>query len=57
MESVYKLPLIRNSEDIKNMREFYDKMEISFRTLEAIGVEQKSYGCLMIPIIKDKLPN
>ena len=43
MESLYKLPVIRSSEDV--------------RSLEAIGVEPESYGCLLVPMIKDKIPN
>ena len=57
MEARYKLPLITNSEDIKNMQQFCDKMEMNLRTLEAIGVGAESCGYLVIPIIKDKLSN
>ena len=57
MEARYKLPLITNSEDIKNMQQFCDKMEMNLRSLEAIGVGAESCGYLVIPIIKDKLSN
>ena len=57
METLYKLPLITNSGDIKNMREFHNIIEMNFRNLEAIQVEPESYGSLLILIIQDKLPN
>ena len=45
METLYKLPLIENSGDIKNMREFHNIIEMNFRNLEAIQMEPESYGC------------
>lgn len=57
MEALYKLPLIRNKEDIKNMQEFHDKVEMNLRSLEAIRIEPESYKHLLIPTIKDKLLN
>ena len=57
MESLYKLPVIRSSEDVRSIRDFHDKIEMNLRSLEAIGVEPESYGCLLVPMIKDKIPN
>ena len=30
---------------------------MNLRSLEAIGFESESYGCLPVPVIKDKIPN
>ena len=57
MESLYKLPVIKNSEDVRSIRDFHDKIEMNLRSLEAIGVEPESYSCLLVPMIKDKIPN
>ena len=57
METLCKLPLITYSGNIKNMREFYDIIELDLRNLEAIQVEPESYWCLLIFILKDKLPD
>ena len=57
MESLYKLPVIRSSEDVRSIRDFHDKIEMNLRSLEAIGVEPESYGCLLVPMIKEKIPN
>ena len=45
MESFYNLPVIRNREDVRSIRDFHDKIEMNLRSLEAIGVEPESYDC------------
>ena len=57
MESLYKLPVIRSSEDVRSIRDFHDKIEMNLQSLEAIEVEPESYGYLLVPMIKDKIPN
>ena len=57
MESLYKLLVIRSSEDIRSIIDCHDKIEMNLRSLETVGVEPESYGCLLVPIIKDKIPN
>ena len=57
MESLYQLPVIRSREDVRSIRDFHDKIEMNLRSVEAIGVEQESYDCLLVPMIKDKIPN
>ena len=57
MECLYKLPVIRSIEDVRSIRDFHDKIKMNLRSLEAIGVEPESYGCLLVPMIKDKIPN
>ena len=57
MESLYKLPVIRSGEDVRSIRDFHDKIQMNLRSLEAIWVEPESYGCLLVPMIKDKIPN
>ena len=37
--------------------DFHDKIEMNLQSLEAIRVEPESYGCLLVPMIKDKIPN
>ena len=51
MDSLYKLPPIK-TDNVKELREFHDNVEINLRSLEAIGMEPESYGCLLIPILK-----
>ena len=57
MESLYKSPVIRSSEDVRSIRDFHDKIEMNLRSLEAIGVEPEPYVCLLVPMIEDEIPN
>ena len=57
MESLYKLPVIRSREDVRSIRDFHDKIEMNLQSLEAIEVEPESYGYLLVPMIKGKMPN
>ena len=57
MESLYKLPVVRSSEDVRSIGDFHDNIEMNLQSLEALGVEPKSYGCLLVPMIKDKILN
>ena len=57
MDSLYKLPVIRSSQEVKGIREFHNKKEINFRWLEAIWVNSDCNDCLLVPINKDKVCN
>ena len=57
MESLYKLSAVKSNEATKSLREFYDTVETNLGSLEAISVEPESYGCLLIPSVKGKLPS
>ena len=52
-----KLLVIRGSEDVRSIRDFHDKIEMNLQSLEAIGVEPESCCSLLVPMIKDKIPN
>ena len=54
MNALTKLPSITNN--VKQLRSFYDSLENYIRGLEALGTETSSYGNLLIPIIMGKIP-
>ena len=56
MEAFFKLPNINDSNNIRLLRKLYDQMEVNLRSLKALGVPAVSFGCMLIPIILDKLP-
>ena len=35
----------------------YDKIETNLRNLRVIGIQADTYGCILIPMLKNKLPN
>ena len=57
IDSLYKIPVIRSSEDESSIRDFHGKIEMNLQSLEATGVEPELYDCLFVPMIKDKILN
>ena len=49
MQALLKLPAPSNK--VSSLRNFYDKMEIYIRSLEAMGQCQESYGNLLLPVV------
>ena len=46
-----------NEKNIKRMRDLYDSLETHFRGLEALGVDQESYSCIVVPTVMEKIPD
>ena len=38
------------------LREFHDKIETNLRSLRAIGIQADTYGYILVPMLKNKLP-
>ena len=55
MKSLLELPRPENS--THSLQYFNDKLETLIRGLESLGQCQESYGDLLVPIIREKLPN
>ena len=56
MDSFVQLPVVKNSNDVINLRKLYDKIEISVRNLDSLDVKKETYGNLLISIINARLP-
>ena len=46
-----------NNEDLSGLRKFFDDVTSHVRSLVNLGVERRTYGSLLCPIILEKLPN
>ena len=57
MDALLKLPAVNSVRETKKIRELYDKIEINIRGLNALGVESKSFGNLLVPVIMEKIPS
>jgi len=57
MSSLLKLTKIRKSEDIKGLRKLHDDVENCMRNLNALTQGASGYGGLLIPLMKEKLPD
>lgn len=56
MDELLKIPVCSNDKS-SQLRFVYDKISVSVRGLEALGVNSSQYGSLLIPIIMSKLPS
>ena len=57
MDSLLKLKKVENSDDVVNLRRLYNNVENCVRNLKCLDVETSTYGCLLIPIFKARLPD
>ncbi|XP_070554752.1 uncharacterized protein [Ptychodera flava] len=55
MTALWQIP--QPTSDINSLRLFYDTLESHIRGLQSLGKEENAYGELLIPMIRDKLPN
>jgi len=56
MRELVSLPPVTSVNATRRLRELHDKVEANLRSLQSIGVDSKMYGCLLVPILKTKLP-
>ena len=57
MESLLQLKKIHNMSDIEGLRKLANDVENCVRNLRTMKVETSTYGSLLIPILKDRLPD
>jgi len=56
LDALIKIRKIKNDDDFEGMRKLYHEVEACVRNLRSLEVETKTYGCLLILLLKDKLP-
>ena len=56
MDSFVQLSVVKNSNDVINLRKLYGKIEISVRNLNSLDEKKETYGNLLISIINARLP-
>ena len=56
MESLVKLPAVRDVNNVTSLRKIYDPVESSIRNLKSVGINPDSYGSLLTPLLTKKLP-
>ena len=57
MESLVKLPAVRDVNNVTSLRKIYDRVESSIRNLKSVGINPDSYGSLLTPLLTKKLPS
>ena len=57
MTTLLSLDTIFSIFDLKNLRKVYDEVETQIHSLENLGLNPKSYGSLIVPVLMSKLPD
>ena len=57
MESLLKISKIRSRESTRELRLLYNHVENCIRNLKSLKLDTTGYGSLLIPILKDRLPD
>ena len=57
IDSLMKLKPVENVKDIKSLRVLHDKIESIVRNLKTLGIDDSTYGPLLMPCILQKLPS
>ena len=56
MDRLIKIKRVKGMENLESLRKLYNEVETCLRNLISVRVETKTYGCLLVSILKDKLP-
>ena len=56
MDALLNMKKIKSFENLEGLRKLYNDVESCVRNLKSLKVEVSTYGCLLIPILKDRLP-
>ena len=57
MANLLRLPAVTNADDLKSMRRLVDDLTANVRALEALGTSSATYGELLLPVLKGKVPD
>ena len=57
METLVKINKVKNMESLEALRKLYDDIENCMRNLKSLKIESSLYGYLLIPLLKEKIPD
>ena len=57
IDSFVQLPKVKSMNRVAELRQVYDKLEGTVRNLRSLNVQASTYGCFLVPILTDKLPD
>jgi len=57
MSSLLKIGKIKRNDDLKGLRKLHDDVENCMRNLKVLNHDSVGYGSLLIPILKERLPD
>ena len=57
METLVKINKVKNMENLEALRKLYNDIENCMRNLKSLKIESSTYGYLLIPLLKEKIPD
>ena len=57
LDALVKVNKVKSVDDLEGLRKLYNDVETCVRNLKSLKVEMTTYGCLLIPLLKEKLPD
>ena len=56
MESVLKIKKVKYMDNLEYLRKLYNDLESCVRNLKSLKVQTATYGCILIPILSERIP-
>ncbi|KAG0436495.1 hypothetical protein HPB47_017918 [Ixodes persulcatus] len=56
MSRLLAVRAVHDSRNVERLRTLYDQIETGVRSLEALGVEEKTYGVLLLTVVRKAIP-
>ena len=57
LDKLIKIKKVKSIENVEGLRNLFNEVETCVRNLKSLKVETDTYGCLLIPILKEKIPD
>ena len=57
METLVKINKVKNMDHVEALRKLYNDVENCVRNLKSLKIETSTYGNLLIPLLKEKIPD
>ena len=57
MEILVNINKVKNMENLEALRKLYNDIENCMRNLKSLKIESSTYGYLLIPLLKEKIPD
>ena len=55
-DSLLKINKIKNLDNLEKLRTLYNNIKNCVRNLKSLKVETSTYGCLLVPLLRERLP-
>ena len=57
LDAFTKIKRVKSMDNLDSLRKMYNEVETCVRNLRSLKVETATYGCLLFPILKEKIPD